>query len=239
MLKDKTIVLGITGSIAAYKAVDLASKLTQAGAKVDVVMTKSATEFVSPLTFRSLTGREVVTEMFTLASEFSVEHVALAERANLVLIAPATANVIAKIAAGIADDMLCCTVLAAKAPVVIAPAMNVNMYENSITQDNLAKLRSRGFTIVSPAFGRLASGRIGRGRLAENEDILGTVSHAIVFARIEATFVSAEYLKDGKPAFDKLSPLLWFQSRQDYVGIGKVVGKSFSIGKELKAYKPK
>jgi len=126
---NKTIVLGITGSIAAYKGADLASKLTQAVAKVEVIMTESATEFVSPLTFRSLTGRRVVTDMFDIATEFSIEHVALAEVADVVVIAPATANIIAKIAAGIADDMLTGTVLATKAPIIVAPAMHNGMWE--------------------------------------------------------------------------------------------------------------
>jgi phosphopantothenoylcysteine decarboxylase/phosphopantothenate--cysteine ligase len=179
MLTNKTIVLGITGSIAAYKAADIASKLVQAGAKVEVIMTKSATEFVTPLTFRSLTGRQVVTEMFELASEFSIEHVALAEAADVVVIAPATANIIAKLAVGIADDMLSGTVLATEAPVIVAPAMNVNMFQNSITQDNLARLKTRGFTIVDPGYGRLASGKIGLGRLAEVEKIFGTISQVL------------------------------------------------------------
>ncbi len=179
MLTNKTIVLGITGGIAAYKAADMASKLTQAGAEVRVVMTKSATEFISPLTFRSLTNQPVVTEMFELTAEFSIEHVALAEAADVVVIAPATANIIAKIAAGIADDMLCTTVLATEAPVIVAPAMNVNMYQNSITQDNLAKLKARGFTIVGPAYGRLASGKMGLGRLADVEEIIGTIKQVL------------------------------------------------------------
>jgi len=179
MVRDKTIVLGVTGSIAAYKAVELASKLTQEGAKVDVVMTQSAQEFVTPLTFRNITQRPVVTRMFDLASEFSVEHVALAERADLVVIAPATANTIAKLAGGIADDMLCCTVLATKAPVIVAPAMNVNMYENQVTQENIARLQGRGFTFVGPTYGRLASGAWGLGRLAEIDDILGAIRQAL------------------------------------------------------------
>ena len=181
MIKDKNIVLGVTGSIAAYKAADLASKLTQGGARVNVIMTKSAQEFINPMTFRSITGRPVVTQMFELASEYSVEHVALAEAADVVVIAPATANVIAKLAAGISDDMLTCTVLATKAPLVLAPAMNVNMYENPITQENLAKLKAHGAVIVEPGYGRLASGKVGMGRLADNEKILGTIS--LVLAR--------------------------------------------------------
>ena len=180
MLKNKTIVLGVTGSIAAYKAAELASQLTQAGARVEVIMTEAAAEFITALTFRNITGRPVVTKMFELASEHSVEHVALAEAADVVVIAPATANVISKLAVGLADDMLSCTVLATRAPVVIAPAMNVNMYENPITQDNLAKLRARDFTIVGPDFGRLASGKIGKGRLVAVEEIFNAVCQIVV-----------------------------------------------------------
>ena len=179
MLANKTIVLGITGGIAAYKAADIASKLTQAGARVEIVMTESATRFIAPLTLRSLTGRPVVTSMWELNSEFSIEHVALAEAADIVAIVPATANIIAKLATGISDDMLTCTVLATKAPVIVAPAMNVNMFENPVTQDNLAKLKARGFTIVDPAYGRLASGKIGLGRLAETETIIGTIKQVL------------------------------------------------------------
>jgi phosphopantothenoylcysteine decarboxylase / phosphopantothenate---cysteine ligase len=175
MVKDKTVVLGVTGSIAAYKAAELASKLTQAGAKVDVVMTKCATEFVTPLTFRSITHRPVATDMFANPDEYDIEHIALAERAEVMVIAPATANIMAKLAAGIADDMLCCTVLATKAPVVLAPAMNVHMWENAITQENLTKLRNRGFKIVEPGYGALACGETGKGRLADVEDILAAI----------------------------------------------------------------
>jgi len=179
MLARKTIVLGITGSLAAYKAADIASKLTRAGAKVQVVMTKAATEFITPLTLRSITGRPVASEMFELTSEFNIEHVALAEAADVVAIAPATASLIAKLAAGIADDMLTCMVLATKAPVILAPAMNTNMFQNPVTQENLAKLKARGFTIVEPGYGRLASGKIGVGRLAEVDEIIGTIKQVL------------------------------------------------------------
>jgi phosphopantothenoylcysteine decarboxylase/phosphopantothenate--cysteine ligase len=175
VFEGKNIVLGVTGSISAYKAVDIASKLTQKGLTVDVVMTKAAQQFVTALSFRSITHRPVVTDMWELSSEFSVEHVALAERADVVLIAPATANTIARIAAGIADEMLTSTVLATKAPVIVAPAMDAGMYNNAITQENLSKLRSRGFSIVGPAHGRLASGIVGMGRLVETEEILADV----------------------------------------------------------------
>lgn len=179
MLRNRTIVLGVTGSIAAYKAAEIASQLTQAGASVNVIMTKEAIEFVSPVTFRALTGRPVVTEMFDLASEFSIEHVSLARSANIVVIAPATANIIAKLAAGMADDMLCCTVLATKAPVLIAPAMETNMYNNQITQDNLSELKARDFLIVGPSAGWLASGKEGLGRLADIKDIIGTIRQTL------------------------------------------------------------
>lgn len=179
VLKNKTIVLGVTGSIAVYKAADLASQLTKAGARVEVVMTDAATEFVTPLTFRNITGRPVVTTMFDLASEYSVEHVALADAADIVVIAPATANTIAKLAAGIADNMLTCTVLATKAPVIVAPAMDVNMYENSITQDNLAKLQARDFTIIGPESGRLASGKMGMGRFIDVNQIIGAICQVL------------------------------------------------------------
>jgi len=179
MLADKTIVLGVTGSVAAYKAADIASKLTQAGAKVEVVMTEPATKFITPLTLRSVTGRAVVTDMFDLASQYSIEHIALSEAADVVVIAPATASIIAKVAVGIADDMVTLTVLATKAPVIVAPAMDVNMFDNPITQENLAKLKARGFTIVDPGYGRLASGKVGWGRLAEVDTIIGTIKQVL------------------------------------------------------------
>jgi phosphopantothenoylcysteine decarboxylase/phosphopantothenate--cysteine ligase len=179
LLGKKTVVLGITGSIAAYKAADIASKLVQAGTRVEVIMTESATRFVTPLTLRSITGRPVVTSMWDIDSEFSIEHVALAEAAAVVVIAPATANTIAKLAGGIADDMLTCTVLATKSPVIIAPAMNDNMYTNPVTRENMAKLKARGFTIIEPGYGRLASGKMGTGRLAEVSQILGTIKQVL------------------------------------------------------------
>jgi phosphopantothenoylcysteine decarboxylase/phosphopantothenate--cysteine ligase len=177
--KMKTIVLGVTGSIAAYKAAELASRFTGEGFRVDVIMTESAQQFIAPLTFRNITGRPVVTTMWDIDSEFSVEHVALAEAADVVLIAPATANIIAKMACGMADDMLSCTVLATKAPVVIAPAMNDNMWSNPVTRENVAKLTKRGFTFVGPARGRLASGKMGLGRLTGLDDIYGITLQAL------------------------------------------------------------
>jgi phosphopantothenoylcysteine decarboxylase/phosphopantothenate--cysteine ligase len=179
MLRNKVIVLGVSGSIAAYKAAEIASQLTQAGAKVNVILTDEAVQFISPVTFRAITGRPVVTEMFDLDSEFSIEHVSLAKAADVVVISPATANIIAKLAAGIADDMLCCTVLATKAPVIIAPAMETNMYNNPVTQDNLSKLKVRKFLIIGPATGWLASGKEGLGRLADVNDIIRSIRQVV------------------------------------------------------------
>ena len=179
MLADKTIILGVTGSIAAYKAADVASKLTQAGARVEVVMTESATRFITPLTLSSITGRPVISSMWELTSEFNIEHVALAEAADVVAITPATANIMAHLVTGIADDMLTCTVLATKAPIVLAPAMDENMFKNPVTQENLAKLKARGFVIVGPSYGRLASGKMGQGRLAEASQILDTIKQVL------------------------------------------------------------
>ncbi len=178
-LKNKTVVLGVSGSIAAYKAVELASQLTQAGASVDVIMTKAAQEFVTPLTFRSITGRPVVTDMFDLSSEYSVEHVALADAADVVVIAPATADIIARMAIGMADDMAACTVLATRAPVIVAPAMHSAMYQNPVTQENVAKLKERGFIMVGPDYGRLASRGVGLGRLVDVTEILGTICQVL------------------------------------------------------------
>lgn len=179
MLKGKHIVLGVSGSIAAYKAADLASKLTQAGAIVDVVMTKEAMHFVSALTFSSLTLRTVYRELFDADSEVSVEHVALANRADIVVIVPATANVIAKIAHGLADDLLTCTVLATAAPIVVAPAMDGHMWDSPATQENIKTLQKRGVLFVGPDKGYLASGLSGVGRLSETAKVLGTVSQVL------------------------------------------------------------
>ncbi len=175
MLTGKTIVLGITGGIAAYKAADLASKLTQAGASVRVIMTRHALEFIAPLTLEAITTHGVVTDMFETTAEHRINHIALAEIADALVIAPATANILAKIAAGLADDMLSTTVLATRKPVVLVPAMHTQMWENQVTRDNVATLQSRGFFVVPPSVGRLASGGIGSGRFPDTEVIIGHI----------------------------------------------------------------
>lgn len=175
MLKGKTVLLGVSGGIAAYKAAALASALVKQHAAVEVVMTKNATEFVTPLTFEQLTGRRVMVDTFDRNFSHQVEHIALAERTDLVIVAPATANVCAKFAHGLADDMLTTTVLACRCPKLIAPAMNTNMFENPVTQDNLKLLEHYGWEIIPPASGRLACGVVGKGKLPEPEVLLDYV----------------------------------------------------------------
>ena len=172
MLQGKTVLLGVTGGIAAYKAAALASALVKQHCQVEVVMTEHATKFVTPLTFEQLTGRRTMVDTFDRNFSHQVEHIALAQRTDLVLIAPATANVCAKLAHGLADDMLTTTVLACKCPKLIAPAMNTNMYENPVTQDNLDILRRYGWEVIAPASGRLACGAVGAGKMPEPEDLL-------------------------------------------------------------------
>lgn len=175
MLKGKTVLLGVSGGIAAYKAAALASALVKQHAAVEVVMTENATEFVTPLTFEQLTGRRVMVDTFDRNFSHQVEHIALAERTDLVIVAPATANVCAKFAHGLADDMLTTTVLACRCPKLIAPAMNTNMFENPVTQDNLKLLEHYGWEIIPPASGRLACGAVGKGKLPEPEVLLDYV----------------------------------------------------------------
>ncbi len=172
MLKGKEIVLGVSGGIAAYKAAELTRLLVKEGANVNVVMTKNAQQFVTPLTFQSLSGNPVMTELFSLTERSEIKHISLAEKADLLVIAPATANIIGKIASGIADDLLTTMVLAARAPILIAPAMNVQMWRNPIVQENIKRLKKVGMKIMEPESGYLACGYEGKGRLAEPEAIL-------------------------------------------------------------------
>ena len=179
MLKGKTVLLGVTGGIAAYKAAALASALVKLHASVEVVMTRNATQFIAPLTFEQLTGNRTMVDTFDRNFVHQVEHISLAQRTDLVIIAPATANVCAKLAHGMADDMLTTTVLACKCPKLIAPAMNTNMYENPVTQDNLQLLRKYGWEVISPASGRLACGAVGAGKLPEPEELVQYILRAI------------------------------------------------------------
>ena len=172
MLTGREIVLGVTGGIAAYKSAEIVSRLRRLGASVHVIMTKSATEFVTPLTFETMSNHPVVTDTFARPETWEVEHIALAKRAELFLIAPATANIMAKMACGIADDMLSTTVLATKAPVLIAPAMNTGMWTAQVTQENVETLKRRGVHFVGPAAGVLACGDSGAGRMSEPVEIV-------------------------------------------------------------------
>ena len=176
MLKGKHVLLGVTGGIASYKIATLTSLLVKAGADVHVIMTKNATNFINPITFETLTGHKCITDTFDRNFEFKVEHVALAQLADIVMIAPATANVMAKLAHGLADDMLTTTVLASRAPKIIAPAMNTAMYENPVTQDNIELLKHYGMEVITPASGHLACGDSGAGKMPEPEtdDMLTT-----------------------------------------------------------------
>ena len=204
MLKGKTVLLGVTGGIAAYKAAALASALVKQHAAVEVVMTKNATEFVTPLTFEQLTGRRTMVDTFDRNFSHQVEHISLAERTDLVIIAPATANVCAKLAHGLADDMLTTTTLACRCPKLIAPAMNTNMYENPVTQDNLDILRKYGWDVIEPASGRLACGAVGKGKMPEPEDLL---QHILKYLAFPHDLEGRKVLVTAGPTQESLDPV--------------------------------
>lgn len=208
IFKDRRILLGVTGSIAAYKSVDLASKLTQAGALVDVILTESAARFVTPLAFRSVTGRPAYDDMWSLDDH--VRHVGLGEAADLFLIAPATANTIAKLAYGLADNLLSLTTLAARCPVMVAPAMDGGMFDHPATQANLALLRQRGVLVAGPAEGRMASGLSGLGRLLEPADLLGEARR--VLAR-DGTLRGRRVVVTTGPTREALDPVRYISNR--------------------------
>ena len=203
-LKGKTVLLGVTGGIACYKSANLASALVKQGANVQVVMTRNATEFIGPHTFESLTGNRVSVDTFDRNYQFQVEHIALADQTDLVLVAPATANVLAKLAHGLADDMLTTTILACNCPKIAAPAMNTKMYENPVTQDNLDILRKYGWEIVDPASGRLACGAVGKGKMPEPEDLLECVLHALSH---EKDMTGLKVLVTAGPTREALDPV--------------------------------
>lgn len=204
MLKGKTVLLGVTGGIACYKSANLASMLVKQGCNVHVLMTKNATEFIGPHTFESLTGNRVSVDTFDRNYQFQVEHVSLADQADLVLVAPATANVLAKLAHGLADDMLTTTILACDCPKIAAPAMNTRMYENPVTQDNLKTLRHYGWEVIEPASGRLACGAVGKGKMPEPEDLLEAVLHALAH---EKDMQGLKVLVTAGPTQESLDPV--------------------------------
>lgn len=204
MLKGKTILLGVTGGIAAYKAAALASALVKQHAAVEVIMTQHATEFITPLTFEQLTGRRTMVNTFDRNFTHQVEHISLAERTDLVIITPATANVCAKLAHGLADDMLTTTVLACRCPKLIAPAMNTNMYENPVTQDNLKLLQHYGWEVIEPASGRLACGAVGKGKLPEPEILL---EHVLRHVAMPHDLAGKHVLVTAGPTQEALDPV--------------------------------
>ncbi len=204
MLKGKNILLGVTGGIAAYKSADLCSRLVKQHAGVDVIMTEHATEFITPLTFESLCHRKTVTDTFDRNHPWEVEHIALAEKADCVVIAPATANIIAKLSYGIADDMLTTTVLACTCPKILVPAMNTHMYENPVVQDNLERLRRYGWHILEPATGHLACGTSGKGKMPEPETIL---QHVLLQCACEKDLQGQRILVTAGPTREAVDPV--------------------------------
>lgn len=183
MMKGKTIVLGVTGSIAAYKIAGLASSLIKEGCEVHVVMTRNATNFINPITFETLTGNKCLVDTFDRNFEFHVTHVSLAKKADVILVAPATANIIGKMACGIADDMLSTMVLAAQCPIIVSPAMNTNMFRNSIVQENLQKLAAHGMEIIPPQVGRLACADVGEGKMPDEAVLMAYIRKAVAYEK--------------------------------------------------------
>ncbi|MBS5646026.1 MAG: bifunctional phosphopantothenoylcysteine decarboxylase/phosphopantothenate--cysteine ligase CoaBC [Lachnospiraceae bacterium] len=204
MLKGKTVILGVTGSIAAYKAANLASMLKKQHADVQVIMTQNATQFMNPITFESLTGNKCLVDTFDRNFQFQVEHVALAKRADLAIVAPATANIMAKLAHGLADDMLTTTLLACRCPKLIAPAMNTRMYENPVTQDNMDILRKYGFRIIEPAVGHLACGDTGAGKLPPETLLLECILDEIA---MEKDMKGLHVLITAGPTMEAIDPV--------------------------------
>ena len=204
MLRSKCVVIGVSGGIAAYKTANLVSDLVKHGIEVHVIMTKNATNFITPTTFEVLSGNKCIVDTFDRGFTFEVEHISLAKKADLILIAPATANIIAKLSAGIADDMLTTTVLAAKCPILVAPAMNTNMYEHITVRNNLEKLSSYGYEIVEAASGRLACGDVGKGKLADIEVLFDHIVKNIAY---EKDLAGKNVLVTAGPTIEKIDPV--------------------------------
>lgn len=204
MLEGKHILLGVTGGIASYKIASLASLLVKAGADVHVIMTENATNFINPITFETLTGHKCVVDTFDRNFEFKVEHVALAKLADVIMVAPATANVMAKLAHGLADDMLTTTILASRAPKIIAPAMNTGMYENPVTQDNIHLLQHYGMEVITPATGHLACGDTGAGKMPEPETLFQYLCKAVAY---EKDMTGMKVLVTAGPTQEAIDPV--------------------------------
>ncbi|WP_313232827.1 bifunctional phosphopantothenoylcysteine decarboxylase/phosphopantothenate--cysteine ligase CoaBC [Tissierella praeacuta] len=221
MLKDKTIILGVTGGIAVYKAADIVSRLKKLHANVEVIMTEGATEFVTPLTFQTMSGNVVHREMFSEIINYDVEHISLAQKADLILIAPATANTIGKIANGIADNLLTTVIMASTAKIVFAPAMNTKMYQNPIVKDNMEKLKKIGYSFIQPAVGMLACGDYGEGKMEEPVDIV----EYIVDSFIKKDLSEKKIVITAGPTMEPLDPVRYMTNHSS----GKM---GYSIAKE-------
>ena len=204
MLRDKTVVLGITGSIAAYKMASLASSLKKLGVNVEIIMTENATQFITPLTFEAITGNRCIVDTFDRNFDFNIEHISIAKKADLFMVAPASANIIGKLANGIADDMLTTTFMACTCPKLIAPAMNTNMYNNNILQDNLSRCRDYGIRIIEPAEGLLACGDSGRGKLPEPELLLEHILSEIQYVK---DLTGKKVLVTAGPTMEAIDPV--------------------------------
>ncbi|HOV66670.1 MAG: bifunctional phosphopantothenoylcysteine decarboxylase/phosphopantothenate--cysteine ligase CoaBC [Firmicutes bacterium] len=209
MLSGKNIVVGVSGGIAAYKTVDVVSRLRKLGAETHVVMTENATKLVAPLTFRTISAQPVIVHMFEEPKQWNVEHIALAEMADLFVLCPATANCIGKIANGIADDFLTTTVMACTCPVIICPAMNHNMYENKVVQQNISKLKGLGYEILEPEYGRLASGAVGKGRLPDPEKIVEKIVDTL---SIEKDLKDVTFLVTAGPTREWIDPVRYISN---------------------------
>lgn len=211
MLNGKKIALGVTGGIAVYKAVDLVSRLRKQGAEVRVIMTEHAQQFVTPLTFKEISGNKVAVSMWDSNQEFNVEHISLANWADAFVVAPATANILAKMANGIADDLLSTTLLAAQAPIIVCPAMNTGMYQNPITQENIAKLEAHGVTVMPPAVGYLACGVSGPGRMPEPQQIVEFIDD--FFAKKDGDMVGLKVLVTAAGTREPIDPVRFVGNR--------------------------
>ncbi|MBK1810606.1 bifunctional phosphopantothenoylcysteine decarboxylase/phosphopantothenate--cysteine ligase CoaBC [Clostridium sp. YIM B02505] len=223
-MSKKCVVVGVSGGVAVYKALDVISTLRKQDIDIHVIMTESATEFVTPLSFQSLSQNMVVTDMFAEPKAWEIQHISLAKRADLMLVVPATANIIGKVANGIADDMLSTTIMATKAPVVFAPAMNTNMYENVIVQENLTKLKRLGYNFIEPASGRLACGDVGKGKLADTKLIS---EYVISMLNDQKDLVGKKVLVTAGPTVSDIDPVRFISNRSS----GKM---GFAIAEEAR-----
>ncbi len=210
MLKGKTVVIGVCGGIAAYKAVEVVSRLKKQGAEVETIMTENAAKFVTPLTFQSISHRPVITDMFEEPEYWDIQHISLAKKADMMVVAPATANIIGKIANGIADDMLSTTIMATKAPVLFVPAMNSNMYENPVVQKNIKALTALGYLFMEPDTGRLAEGTSGKGRLPEPPDIVNEVTRILT---VKKDMEGLKVLITAGPTREAIDPVRYISNR--------------------------